>query len=145
MPLNLPQLTSDLETLFAAPAATHALAAQAWANAVKQYAIGVVPPSPAVSGAADALVAPLTAAFATPAAAPGMDAAFAQFGASVAASMPGFVGAPPTAPVGFAALFAPPFPATHAAAASKIAGRIDSWMRTGTSVPSGGGPTTRWV
>jgi hypothetical protein len=134
MPLALPALSNGLASCFASPAEDAAGCGQQWADAVKAYAAAVVPPSTTVEAAAATLAGALGAAFATPAAIPAMESAFAAFGASVALGMaPAFAGVPPAGPVGFAAQFAGAAPETHGEAASAIAGRIDVWMKSGTA------------
>jgi hypothetical protein len=145
MPLSAPGLQSDLESLFASPPATVAECGQAWADAVGAYASGVVPASTTVSAAQATLAGALASAFGTEDAASPMDAAFQAFATTVGTGMaPAFVATPPPSPVGFATLFAPPFPETHAAAAQKYATAIDTWARTGTATPSGGGAPVPW-
>ncbi|HET9954092.1 MAG TPA: hypothetical protein VFQ61_06295 [Polyangiaceae bacterium] len=131
MPLDIGLLQSSLESVAANPPATSPECAHAWAEAVRSYAEGIVPPSAAVAGAAATLEGALASAFASPAAAPAMEAAFASFAATVGGGMAGFAPTPPAAPVGFAQLFAGPKPATHAAAASALAALIDTWLRLG--------------
>lgn len=134
MPLNLPALSGQLADGFASPAADAAGCAAQWASAVEAYASGIVPPSLSVSTAAAQLEAALAGAFSSPNAIPGMESAFTAFGAAVGLGMaPLYAAVPPPAPVGFAAQFGGPAPATHAAAASAIAGLIDTWMKTGTA------------
>lgn len=145
MPLNAPGLQADLESLFADPPATTAECGQAWADAVGAYASGIVPASTTVAAAQATLAGALTSAFDSGDAASPMDAAFTAFATTVGTGMaPAFVAAPPPSPVGFATLFAPPFPGTHAEAASKFATAIDTWCRTGTATPSGGGAPVPW-
>lgn len=133
MPLNLGALQSGIANVAAAPPATAAECAQAWAQAVTAYAAGIVPLSGAVASAEATLASGLSSAFGSPAAAPGMETAFSAWAASVGAGMAGFVSVPPPAPVGFAALFAAGHPPTHAAAAANVAAAIDTWARTGTA------------
>lgn len=133
MPLALSALQSGIENVAANPPATAAQCAQAWADAVQAYAAGIVPPSATVAAAAAALAGGLASAFQSPAAAPGMEAAFAAFAGSLGGGMAGYVPTPPAGPVGFADQFAGPAPPSHAAAASAVAGRIDTWLRTGLS------------
>ena len=145
MPLVAATLEADLEALFAEPPGTTAECAQAWGDAASSYASGVVPPSTTVAAAAATLAGALTSAFAAPNAATPMDAAFTAFATTVGAGMaPAFVAAPPPSPVGFATLFAPPFPETHAEAANKFATALDVWMKTGTATPALGGPPVPW-
>lgn len=124
-------LESALEAICEAPPATAAECAQAWADAMEAYASGIVPASTTVSAAAATLAGALTTAFGSPAAAPGMESAFAAFATTVGSGMVGYVPTPPPAPVGFATQFAGPKPETHADAASAIAGLIHAWMTTG--------------
>lgn len=145
MSLDEAALESGIESAAAQPASTSAGCAGQWADAVKAFAAGVVPPSTAVAAAASALESALAGAFASPAAAPGMEAAFTAFGATVAAGMaPAFTAVPPPAPVGFASLFAGPKPETHAQAASAVANLINTWAKTGTATPTAGGPPILW-
>ena len=133
MPLAPPVLQSALEALFSEPPLLVAECAEAWAQAMADYAAGVVPVSTTVAAAASSLATALAAAFAAPVAAPAFDAAFGAFGATVAAGMlPLFAGVPPPAPLGIAALLAASQP-THAAAAAAFATHIDLWMRTGSA------------
>jgi hypothetical protein len=134
MPLATPILQSALEALFAEPPLLVAECAEAWAQAMADYAAGVVPVSTTVSAAATSLSTALAGAFAKPVAAPDVDAAFGVFSASVAAGMlPLFTGAPPPAPLGIATLLAASQP-THAAAAAAFATHIHQWMVTGSAV-----------
>lgn len=133
MALNQAGLISELTANFAAPAPSAAGCAQQWATAMSNYASGVIPASTTVSAAAAALVAPLTAAFSSPAAAPAMEIAFATFATSVGLGMVGYTPVPPASPVGFADQFSGPHPLTHADAAQQIAGIIHSWMTTGSA------------
>lgn len=144
MPLNLVALTSGLESVASSPPSTSAACADEWADAVESFALAIVPPSTTVSAAAAALAAALAGAFAAPAAAPGMELAFTAFASTVSGGMAGFVPTPPPAPVGFAAQFAGPYPPTHGAAALAVGGIIDTWMRTGTATPAGGGAPVNW-
>lgn len=134
MPLVISVLSNALASNFASPAGDAAGCGQQWADAVKAYAAGIVPPSTTLNAAASALAGALGSAFASPSAIGGMESAFAAFGASLALGMaPTFTGVPPAGPVGFASQFGGPAPTTHAAAASAIAGRIDAWMKTGSA------------
>lgn len=131
MALAKPALVSGLTSLFAAPPATYDACAQAWADAVTDWAGNISPPSPAVPGASAALASSLARAFAAPDAIPGMEAAFAAFAVTVGGGMAGFAPTPPAGPVGFATQFAGVKPATSSAAASALASLIDDWMKTG--------------
>lgn len=133
MPLDPAALQSSLETLFAEPPLLVGECADAWGQALQGYAAGVVPPSTTVPAAASTLTAALAAAFATPVAAPAVDAAFTAFAASVGLGMaPAFAAIPPPAPLGIATLLAAPAP-SHAAAAAAFASLIDTWCHTGTA------------
>lgn len=134
--LNIALLEQGLTDAFANPPASASGCGEAWANAVKAYCSAVVPPvlTPAIESAASALAGALGGAFSSPSAIGSMESAFAAFGAALALGMaPTFAGVPPAGPVGFASQFGGPAPTTHGAAASAIAGRIDSWMRTGSA------------
>lgn len=131
MPLALPALTSGLQSLFASPPPDAASCANAWGNAVSSWCAGIVPPSTTVSAAASTLTSALSSAFGTPDCAPAMESAFVAFAVTVGGGMVGYAPTPPPAPVGFAAQFSGPKPATATDAASQIASRIDTWMRTG--------------
>lgn len=133
MPLALPGLKSDLEAFFASPPATREGCATKWADAMGAYAAGIVPPSTTVSAAKSVFEAAVLGAISTPAAGPGMEAAFAAFAGAVGAGMAGFTPVPPTAPVGFVAALLPPFPETHAEAAGKWGDLIHDWLTTGSS------------
>ncbi len=137
MPLDLTSLKTMLAGLAEAPGSTCEIQAAKWADAMEAYATAIVPASPAVTAACDALEVALATAFATPAAAPGMELAFAAFAATVAGGMPP-TATPPAGPVGFASQFAGPKPSTHADAGDQIGTLIDTWMRTGTA--AGGAP-----
>lgn len=133
MPLNQTALTQALAQVFAHAPKTHAACAQKWADAVRAYAAGVVPPSTTVTAAAGPLASALATAFAAKDAIPGMESAFAAFAVAVGGGMVGYTPVPPAGAVGFQALFAGPKPKTHAAAAAQIASRIQAWMTTGIS------------
>lgn len=144
MPLDAAELESQVEALAADPPPTIAGCAAAWADAVEAHFSAVVPASTTVSEARATLETALASAFASPAAAPGLEAAFAAFAVTVGAGMaPAFVATPPPAPVGFALQFLVQ-PTTHAAAAAAIAALLDTWARTGTATPSGGGAPVAW-
>lgn len=134
MPLHASSLGGQLASNFESPAADAAGCGQQWANAMKAYAAGLVPPSTQVETAAGTLAGALGAAFGSPAAIPAMELAFAAFGATVALGQaPAFTGTPPAGPVGFAAHFGGAKPETHGAAGSALADKIDAWMKTGTA------------
>lgn len=146
MPLDASGLQSDLEDLSVSPAADINGCAQQWADAMKAYASSIVPASTTVTAAATTLKGALTTAFAATAAAPGMETAFKAFATAIGTGMaPAFTATPPAGSVGFAAQFASAFPATHALAATAVAGIIDTWMKTGTATPSAGGSPVAWT
>lgn len=139
MPLSQSALASKLEAIFADPPPTVAACAQAWADAVGDYAADLVPPSSAVEGAAQTLAGALTTAFGVSLGAPPlMELAFLAFGATVGLGQAPLIAVPPSEPVGFVALFAAPPPPTHTEAAAQIASLIDTWMKLGVAntVPS---------
>jgi hypothetical protein len=131
MPLNASALSSGLASLFSNPPPSAAACAEQRASAAQSWAAGIVPPSAAVAAAKSALQSALAGAFGAPNAAPAMESAFASFAVTVGGGMAGYVPTPPAGPVGFAAQFDGPKPATANAAASAIASKIDVWMKTG--------------
>lgn len=134
MPLVSAALQADLEDLMANPGATAAACAALWAGAFGSYAASVVPASTTVPAAQTALQSALAAAFATPSAVAAMDSAFTAAAVTIAGGMaPAFAGVPPPSPIGWAALLAEPYSATHAEAATKVANAIHAWMLTGTA------------
>jgi hypothetical protein len=144
MPLNPSGLTTQLTGNFATPGPDYASCGQQWATAVQNYAAAIVPASTAVAAAATTLAGALASAFALPNALPSMDSAFTAFAVTVGAGMaPAFVAVPPPSPINFASIFGVTR-LTHADAASAISTLIDSWMRTGTATPSGGGAPVPW-
>lgn len=133
MPLNKPALKNALVGVASAPPGTLAACAQKWAEAVGLYFTAVVPPSAAVAAAQATLQVALTSAFAgTDAAtlAAKLETAFAACAITIGGGMAGFGPVAPAGQVGFAQLFAPPFAATHDAAADKIANAIHAWAIT---------------
>jgi hypothetical protein len=133
MPLNPVSLQSALESLFSEPPPTRAECAQAWADAMGNYAAGIIPASTTVGAASAAMVASLTAAFESPAAAPLVDAAFMVFAVSVAGGMvPTFAGVPPPGPLGIADQLLVTAD-THGAGADAFAALIHGWMTTGSA------------
>lgn len=143
MPLNLSALQSGIHDVCANPAEDAGGCAQQWAQALGDYASAIVPASATVEAARATLASLLAAAFVTSSAAPGMETAFAAFAATVGGGQAGFVPVPPPRSVGFAALLATLQP-THDSAAAAVAALIDSWMRTGSSAPVGGGSPVPW-
>ena len=144
MPLVSSALAADLQAIAEDPPESAAGCAAEWADAIQSYAAGVVPSSTTVAAAATALQAALAGAFAARPADSALEAAFASFALTLGGGMTGFVATPPAGLVGFATLFAGPNATSHAAGASAVATLIDTWMRTGTATPTGGGPATPW-
>lgn len=147
MTLDKATLESSLLDLMNTHGASAADCAALWASAFGGYAADVTPSSlaPAPASAQAALETALAAAFAKKSALADMDAAFTAAAAALGAGMaPAFTATPPPAPIGWATLLAAPYPETAAAAASKIATAIDTWMKTGSAVPSAGGPAVNW-
>ena len=152
MPLDKAGLEAELESIFtdpdsyasAPPSSTASDMAGAWAAAVASYASGVIPASATVGAAETALSAALLSAFGSAAGAAGMESAFTAFGGTVGGGMaPAFTAVPPAGPVGIAAL-STTNQDTPADAAQAWADAIDTWMKTGTATPSGGGPPVNW-
>ena len=138
MPLNLAALLDGLPGANEADyPASRAECAQAWADAMKAYATGVVPPSATVAAAAPALEAALFSAFALTSRndlASALEAAFGTFALTVASGMaPTNTGVPPAGLVGFLGLFSQPYATTRHEGVVRVANAIDAWMRTGTA------------
>lgn len=134
MPLDAAGLNGGITSIATdPPQGGPSAAAQAWADAMKDYASGIVPASTTVDAAAATLSGALATAFSSPAAAPGMESAFAAFAGTVGGGMAaaGFAPTPPASPVGFASQFAGPKPASHDDAGAQISALIDKWMKTG--------------
>jgi hypothetical protein len=148
MPLAPETLVVDLEEIASGNNATYAIAAEKWAEAMQTYVAFIVPAATplSIATAGVALEIELEVAFATEDAASAMETAFLNFATTVGSGMaPPFIATPPPNPVGFATLFAAsPPPATHAEGAQDFTDAIDAWMKTGTAVPSGGGPPVFW-
>lgn len=152
MPLNTPILQSSLASFFSSlppgddAASARAQCAAEWAGAMQVFAVGVVPASTTVAAAAAALEAQLVAVFNSDVSSilAGMEAAFATFAATVAAGMaPAFVATPPLVPVGFSTLATPAIDSS--AAATTWSSLLETWMKLGLAVPSGGGGVVGWV
>jgi hypothetical protein len=156
MPLSPSSLQSELAALFANPPvvmdgddvdypASRLACAQAWADAMTAYASAVVPASATMVSASFTLVTLLASAFATGSAGAAVDSAFQSWAASLGVGMgPAFVAVPPPSPPGFAAGLGTA-QASHASAAAYWAGLIDSWARTATATPAGGGAPAPWA
>lgn len=139
MPLDLSALKSSPGLPGAGGAAypaTRSACAQAWADAMESYAADIVPVSTTVAAAAAALATALDSAFgagSVSAVAAAMETAFAAFATSVGGGMAGYTPTPPATPVGFAALFAPPYPESRQDGVDAVADAIDAWLTTGTA------------
>jgi hypothetical protein len=133
MPLELPALTSGLQSVFAEPPDDAAGCANGWVSAVESWAGAIIPASTTVSAAVSTLNGALASAFSAPDAASPMESAFAAFAVTVGAGMVGYTPTPPAGQVGFASQFAGAKPTTAADAANQIASLIDTWMKTGLS------------
>jgi hypothetical protein len=145
MPLVKSTLKAALLDTFTNFGPTIPECAAKWADAIAAYFSPVVPSSTSVAAAKATLQSSLAAAFALPSAATAMDTACTAFAVTVGAGMaPTFVAVPPPLQVGWALLFAEPYPASADAAAEKIATTIDTWARTGTAMPSIGGSPSPW-
>lgn len=159
MPLDTAGLQSDLQDLCESPpvalnpdgtanhAAMRTACSNEWGAIMESYASGIIPASTTVSSAAATLAAAMEAAFAMPdpLAIPAVEAAFLAFATTLGTGMaPAFTATPPPAPPPFAAFMAVPKP-THAAAAVALTAVIDTWMKSGTATPSGGGSTVNWT
>lgn len=146
MTLVASSLQNSLQALSESPGATIADCAKLWANAVQSYAATITPPSVTAPAAGAVLATQLASAFSLPAAASAMDAAMTTFAATLGSGMlPGFVAVPPPVPVGFALLFAEPYPTTAAEFGQRVGSAIDAWMRTGTATPALGGAPIPWT
>lgn len=145
MALDLPGLTSDLETLFASAYESEADAAEAWRKAIRDFTTAIVPAvsGPVQDGAAAVFEAALVG-FSSPNTASAIfTSAFAAYATALAAGMPG---APPAVPpaVPLSTTLGPILAVTylsHTTAASAIASTIYAWFLTGVS-PSGSGTWT---
>lgn len=132
--------------------------ATAWANAIDTYmggGLAVTPPSASGAIAKTGLQTGLLGMSAPGAAIPIFDTAMLAYATSLAAgmsTMPApFVGTPPIVPL----TLTPPTLVTIVAAglagassaeqAAVIATWIDTWFKTGTAVPAGGGPVVNWL
>lgn len=152
MPLLTPGLILDLNSLFSEPPEGFVGCATQWGDAIQAYTVGIIPPSTTVAVAVLTLKTALATAFETgqaegtgAALATQLELAFAVFALTISGGMvPAFIGAPPTAPMGWAAALAEDPPSTHSEAANKYSDLIDTWMKTGTAVPSIGGDSVNW-
>ncbi|NRA02909.1 MAG: hypothetical protein HRU00_09940 [Myxococcales bacterium] len=122
-------------------------AAGQWGDAMDDYAAGVVPVCSTVSAAIATLKGAMDTAFqntvkATTVSA--LEAAFAAFGVTIGGGMaPAFTAVPPPGTVGFSGLMASD-QSSQADMAEDWADAIDTWMKTGTATPSGGGSPINW-
>ncbi len=134
-------LAAALKNIADNPPTSHAQAASQWANAIVSYASSVTPPSTTVSTGQSALQGVFTTAFASNDAAPSMETAMADFGATIAGGMAPFVAVPPVGSIGFAGLWSGTTDDTQAAA-DELAEAIDDWMKTGTATNTAVPPVT---
>jgi hypothetical protein len=149
MPLIQSNLENALASFFDDPPETAALCAENWADAMRDYALPIVPPSTTAAAAALALSAALTPIFETSLSpsvtAIGMETAWLAFATSLGSGMaPGWVSTPPPGLIGFLALFSAPPPSTAQEAASNFSNAIHIWMSTGIAVNSTSGASVNW-
>lgn len=151
MPLVKATLAMAIQSLSESPPGAGSpdpvpMQANAWGDAIGAYFAAVAPPSATVAAATATIKGALASAFGTPGGAgAAMEGAFSAFAATVAAGMaPAFVAVPPVAPVGFATFFARDPDGDFAQSASDLADLVDTWAKTGTATPSGGGPPIMW-
>jgi len=149
MALVVDTLSSSFESFFSSPPDTALGCAESWAGCMRDYALSISPPSVTVEAAQLVLSSTLASIFETSviasATASAMEGAWAVFAATVAAGMaPAFAATPPPGLVGFLILFQASPPSTHLEAAQRFSSRIDTWIRTGTAVPAGGGGVINW-
>jgi hypothetical protein len=126
-------------------------AATKWAAAVASYASGIAPVTTTGAAAQAALQAGLSGMSAPGAGIAIMNAAFASWGTIIAGGMaPTMVGTPPplllavTAPT-LLTLFANGVAGASAfSQCTTLSALINTWVRTGTATPSGGGSPVPW-
>lgn len=141
MALNPTGAKTTLGSLFSNPASTETAARAEWKSAIQTLAAAVVPASTTVASAATTLETAIIGFNATDAALGSLEAALVTFAATVGTGMaPAFTATPPVAPVGLS------FPTEDDAqdAADAIIDTLNTWLKTGTAVPSGGGPPVNW-
>jgi len=118
-----------------------------WADAVDQYASLVVPVSTTSAAAKSAMVSAILGGLGTPGSFfPAFIAGFTAYALSLGGGMTGagFVGTPPPLPIDFTTFLALPLDGPLSTKISVMASTIDTWFRTGTAVPSGGGAVIIW-
>lgn len=140
MPLVKADLVDDLESRLSDPPPTADECAAELAQAVGAYAADIIPASTTVASAAATLETALKSAYAQPSAIAPTESAFTAFASTVGSGMAGFTAVPPSGPVGFATMDA----STRSGAFEALADKIDTWLKTGTATPSGGGTTVFW-
>ncbi len=126
---------------------TKLAAAEAWADALDVYGINVIPISVGASAGRIAFINTfLTMTEIPPTGAAIFPLCFVNYAIPIAAGMlPAFVGTPPPSPPNFAPVIAAGTGgASNAVCLDLMVIVIDTWMRTGTAVPSGGGSTINW-
>ena len=147
MAVDLDALGDGLLDWMATPSADVSGCAEQFADAVEACAADVEPPSLAVAAAAATLETAMASAMASAdlaTSASSCEAAMAAFAVTVGGGIaPAFVATPPAGSIGLAALLAAR-PATQAAAVDGWETAIGDWFRSGTAVPSGGGPAVNW-
>ncbi len=137
-------LSSDLEAVFSNPGSSESDVADGWSDAISAYALGVVPASIGHVAAKAAFRAALEGFGAPGASVAALQAGLTAFAAQIGLGMaPAFVATPPAGPCPLESMNTDR-PATHALAAGNVTSIIDSWFRSGTAVPSGGGSPVPW-
>ena len=129
MPINRQAMVDGLQGLYGDTDA----AAQAWADALTNGFLSIVPASTTVASAKPALKDAIKTAFDAELCMAGLETALHAFASTVGGGMAGFAAVPPSGQVGFATLFVPPFPETRADSAGRIADAVIAWAVTGTA------------
>lgn len=159
MPLDVNKLNNEIRKiidydyeLFEGMPPSAADGAQRWANAIGQYASGLIFQSASIVPARAAFVASYMALINIPAPAGGAEAAIRDGVVAFAIALaPGiavqssgtFAGLPPSTPLIIQPAFAAPTPAPQIAARA-LSGIIDVWFRTGTVTNTFTGATINW-
>lgn len=141
MALNPSGAKTTLGNLFSNPVEDEASAIVEWGGAIETLTTAVVPASTTVAAAAATLETALVGFNASNAAQAKLESALVTFAATVGTGMaPAFTATPPVAPVGIT------FPEEDDAqtAADAIIDTINTWLKTGTATPSGGGSPVNW-
>jgi hypothetical protein len=126
-------------------------AAARWADAIETFTAALVPVTTTGAVARTALQAGLLGMSAPGAGIVIFNAAFAAWATSIVVGMlPAFVGTPPPLPIAatgitFATLFADGVAGSSAfSRCNAMTQIINTWVRTGTATPSGGGSAVPW-